>query len=130
MIRTVHIASLAVLGTALLTSGCGDSSKASNASTSQSKPAPATTSPVKTPPSASATQSPAAGTKAASEVKPLGDQTTPAGQIAEDLTKVVDSLPAVPSQDDVDAAAQKSITDANADSEFDKLSKEIDGDKP
>jgi len=138
MIRASHLSTLVVLGSALLASGCSDSDKPSSASTSTAKPAPATTTPVTPAPSSTASK-PATPPAPTTTAKPMpttppattAPATAPAGTAPDaDVAKVVDSLPPVPTQDDVDAAVQKSISDANADAEFDKLSKEIDSDKP
>ena len=141
MNRAPQFLSLAVLGTALL-AGCSDSGKSSSASTTPlvTKPAPATTSPMTTPSTAQApskTPAPSAAKPMANTSAPATTTTAAGSSTAEsadaavaEVAKIVDTLPPVPSQDEIDAAAQKAITDANADAEFDKLSKEIESDKP
>jgi len=116
---------LAVFASFGLLAGCGGGAGATASSSGGSEPAAAK-------PAAAAPGKPAA---AAPGNKPAGAQAAAANQAPpEDLVATVQELQAaitelkVPTQDEADAAAAQSISEANADAEYDKLMKEIDGD--
>jgi hypothetical protein len=101
MKRTVIILALAL-------TACGD-----DASTGETNPPAAPAKPAAAP----------AGKPAGGAAQPKPEAASPAG--AQSVAGVN-----VPSQDEADAQAAAAITEANADAEFEKLKKELEGENP
>ena len=98
----------AVVALALFACGGGSSSATSKAGTSNSKPS-------------------TADAKAGSKTAAAGEAADldPESAGVNEMMKVLDGLP---TQDELDAAAAARITEATADSEYEKLKAEIEGD--